>query len=91
MTTLKLLLRVVATDDLELEQLDVITTFLHGDLEEDMYTGEESHLVCRLKKSLYNLKQALRMWYQMFDSYIWHLCYHWLDSDPCMYTWQLAD
>ena len=72
MTTLRLLLGVVATKNLELEQLDVKTTFLHEDLEEDIYMsplvgftamGEESHLVCRLKKSLYGLKQAPRMWY----------------------------
>ena len=77
MTTLLLLLGVVATKDLELEKLDVKTTFLHGDLEEDIYmsqragfsvTGEKSHLLCRLKKSLYGLKQALSMWYQKFDS-----------------------
>ena len=62
MTTLRLLLGVVATEDLELEQLDVKMTFLHEDLEEDIHmsqpagflaTGEESHLICRLKKSLY--------------------------------------
>ena len=55
MTTLRLLVGVVATEDLELEQLDVKTTFLHGDLEEDIYmsqpagfsaTWEKSHLVC---------------------------------------------
>ena len=79
MTTLRLLLGVVAIEDLELEQLDVKTTFLHGDLDEDIYmsqpvgfsaTGEESHIVHWLKKSLYGLKQASRMWYQKFNSYI---------------------
>ena len=75
MTNLRLLLGVVVTEDLELEQLDVETTFLHEDLDKDIYMsqlagfmemGEECHLVCRLKKSLYGLKQALRMWYQKF-------------------------
>ena len=70
MTTLRLLLGVVASKDLELEQLDVMTTFLHGDLEEDIYmsqlagfsaTREKSHLVCRLKKSLYGLKPVPRV------------------------------
>ena len=93
MTTLRLLLGVVATEDLELEQMDVKTTFLHGDLEEDIYmsqpagftaTGEDNHLVCRLKKSLYGLKQAPRMWYQKFDSYIRQLGYNRSDSNPCM-------
>ena len=70
MTTLRLLLGVMAAEDLELEQLDVKTAFLHGDLEEDIYmsqptsfrvTGEKSHLIYRRKKSLYGLKQTPRM------------------------------
>ena len=50
-------------------------------------TGEDSHHVCRLKKSLYGLKQALRMWYEKFDSYIRKLGYRRSDSNPCMYIW----
>ena len=55
MTTHRLLLRGMATEDLELKKIDVKTVFLHGDLEEDIYMsqpagfiamGEESHLVC---------------------------------------------
>ena len=66
MTTLRIVLRIVATEALELEQMNVKMTFLHGDMDEDIYmsqlagftvTGEEGHLICRLKKSLYDLKQ----------------------------------
>ena len=90
----------MATKDLEFKLLDVKAAFLHKDLIEDIYmseqagftaTGEESHLIRRLKKSLYGLKQAPRMWYQKICSYIRQLGYHRLDSDPCMYTRQLAD
>ena len=56
-------------------QLDVKTTFLHGDIKDEIYmeqskgfvaSGQE-HLVCRLRKSLYGLKQAPRQWYKKFD------------------------
>jgi hypothetical protein len=61
----------------ELEQLDVKTAFLHGDLE-GIYMdqpkgfavpGKEDY-VCRMKKSLYGLKQSPRQWYKRFDSFM---------------------
>ena len=51
--------------DLELEQLDVKIAFLHGDLDEEIYMdqsegfvqGRSRILVCKLRKSLYGLRQ----------------------------------
>ena len=51
--------------------MDVKTTFLHGDSEEEIYMKQpkgfavkgKKELVCKLKKSLYGLKQSPRMWY----------------------------
>ena len=68
MTSIRTILSLVVVEDLHLEQLDVKTSFLHGDLEEDIYMQQpqgyevkgEENLVCRLKKSLYGLKQAPR-------------------------------
>ncbi len=37
MTTIRIVTRIVAAEDLHLEQLDVKTTFLHDELEEDGY------------------------------------------------------
>ena len=37
MSTIRLVLGMVAAKNLHLEQLDVKATFLHGDLEEDLY------------------------------------------------------
>ena len=37
MSTIRLVLEMVATENLHLEQLDVKTAFHHGDLEEDIY------------------------------------------------------
>ncbi|GJU92725.1 retrovirus-related pol polyprotein from transposon TNT 1-94 [Tanacetum coccineum] len=91
MTTIRVVLAMCATYDLHLEQLDVKTAFLHGNLEEEIYMlqpegfeqkGKEN-LVCRLNKSLYGLKQAPRCWYKRFDSFIIGLGYNRLHADPC--------
>jgi hypothetical protein len=74
MTSIRTILSLVAVEDLHLEQLDVKTTFLHGDLEEEIYMQQpqghevngKDNLVCRLKKSLYGLKKAPRQWYLKF-------------------------
>jgi len=68
------LLALVTQYELDLDQLDVKTTFLHGDLDEEIYmsqpmgfkiTGKEN-IVCKLKKSLYGLKQFPKQWYKHF-------------------------
>ncbi|KAH9699197.1 Integrase catalytic domain-containing protein [Citrus sinensis] len=65
LTTVRVVLAMCATFDLYLEQLDVKTAFLHGELEEEIYmlqpegfveTGNEK-LVCKLNKSLYGLNR----------------------------------
>ena len=63
-TSIRLLLFVVAAFYFEIEQMDVKTTFLHRDLEAEIYMKQpegfmvkgKKELVCRLKKSLYGLK-----------------------------------
>jgi hypothetical protein len=74
----RVVMALVAHFDLELHQMDVKTAFLNGDLVEDVYMiqpdgfaekGKE-HLVCRLKKSIYGLKQASRQWYLKFDQVV---------------------
>ena len=62
--SIRLLLYVVVAFDFDVEQMDVKTTFLHGDLEEEIYMKQpegfamkgKKELVCKLKKSLYGLK-----------------------------------
>ena len=67
-SSIRVVLALAANLDLEIEQMDVKSAFLHGDLEEKIYMqqpegfvmkGKENY-VCKLKKSLYGLKQAPR-------------------------------
>ena len=46
--------------------------------------GRESY-VCRLKKALYNLKQALRAWYSRIDTYLQQLGFQKSEGDPNLY------
>ncbi|KAE8695714.1 hypothetical protein F3Y22_tig00110694pilonHSYRG00408 [Hibiscus syriacus] len=91
--TIRLVLKIVAAENLHLEQLDVKTAFLHGDLEEEIYMrqpegfieADKKNLVCRLKKSLYGLKQAPRQWYQKFDSFMSSSVFTRCQADHCCY------
>lgn len=73
--SLRIVMALVAHFDLELHQMDVKTAFLNGDLHENVYMTQpegfisegQEHLVCKLKKSIYGLKQASRQWYLKFD------------------------
>ena len=84
---------IVAIHNLELEQLDVKTAFLHGELEEEIYMdqskgfivpGKENY-VCKLKKSLYGLKQSPRQWYKRFDSFMLLHGFKRSEYDSCVY------
>ncbi|RVX21440.1 Retrovirus-related Pol polyprotein from transposon TNT 1-94 [Vitis vinifera] len=80
--------------NLEIEQLDVKTAFLHGDLEEEIYMEQperftikgKGHLVCRLKKSLSGLKKAPRQWYKKFDSFMVEHGFGRTTSDHCVFV-----
>ena len=92
MTTIRVLLSIVASFNWFLEQMDVKTTFLHGELEEDIYmhqpegsSSKDRSLVCKLEKSLYGLKQAPRHWYKKFDTFMSVMNFKRADSDHCCY------
>nr|GEW26978.1 retrovirus-related Pol polyprotein from transposon TNT 1-94 [Tanacetum cinerariifolium] len=75
-------------------QMDVKTTFLNGELKEEVYVSQPegfvdqdnpSH-VYKLKKYLYGLKQAPRVWYDMLSSFL--ISQHFSKGvlDPTLFT-----
>eukprot|EP00253_Pinus_taeda_P006007 PITA_06007 len=94
MPSIRTILSLVAAEDLHLEQLDVKTTFLHGDLEEEIYMQQpqgyevkgKEKLACRLKRSLYGLKQAPTQWYLKFDKFMFEQGYTRCHSNHCVYV-----
>jgi hypothetical protein len=59
-------------------------------LEGHEVSGKE-HLVCKLKKSLYGLKQSPRLWYQKFDAFMKTQGYTRSNEDACLYTKTCSD
>jgi len=76
-----------------LHQMDVKTAFLNGDLEEDVYMDQpvgfaeegKEHMVCKLKRSIYGLKQDSRQWYLKFNDTIVSFGFKENTVDQCIY------
>jgi hypothetical protein len=89
--SIRMILALAAKFKLHLQQMDVQTTFLYGDLEEDIYMEPPEGLsvepgqVCKLRKSLYGLKQAPRVWYKVIDKFFISQGLQRSELDPAVY------
>ncbi|RVW98210.1 Retrovirus-related Pol polyprotein from transposon RE2 [Vitis vinifera] len=102
--SIRLLLSMADMRSWPLYQLDIKNVFLHGDLAKEVYMEQppgfvaqgESGLVCRLRSSLYGLKQSPRAWFSHFSSIVQEfgmfrsiadhsIFYHHNSSGQCIY------
>lgn len=91
-TSIRSILAIVAQKRMHMMQFDVKTAFLNGDLDENVYMEQPVGLndntprVCKLKKSLYGLKQASRCWNNKFKHFITIFGFIACKSDPCVFV-----
>lgn len=96
-SSIRVLLALAAKYDLEIHQMDAVSAFLHGDLDEEIYMAQPEMFsdgtskVCRLHKSLYGLKQASRVWYTKLDGALKKFGLKRCVTDPCMYIMRKGD
>ena len=92
-TSIRIIISHVASMGWRVHQMDVKTTFLNGEIEEEFYIekpegfvihDDKSH-VCRLKKALYGLKQAPRDWYKKMYGFMMSLGFSKSVADPNLY------
>lgn len=92
MESVRSIIAIAAAKKMVVQQFDVKTAFLHGELEETIYMkqpagfGDGSGRVCKLKKSIYGLKQAANCWNKKFVKTLEGLGLTQCTSDPCVFT-----
>ena len=81
-----------AKHDLELDQMDVSTAYLNGELQEELYMSPPTGVpiqpgYCwKIRRSLYGLKQAGQTWNKTLDHKLWELGFSRLDAETCLYV-----
>lgn len=91
LTSLRMILAIAAAEHMEMEQFDVKTAFLHGELKEEIFMKQPigfedgTSRVCRLRKSLYGLKQASRCWNEKFTKFLEKFNFRTSQADNCVF------
>ena len=73
--------------------MNVKTVFLNGDIDdiiyimqpEDFISGDPKNIVCKLKKTIYGLKQAFCQWYYKFHQVVVAFDFETNAIEDCVY------
>lgn len=90
-TSIRFLLALAAKYNLLIHQMDAVTAFLNAKLQEEIFmtqpTGfdDGSGLVCKLKRSLYGLKQSSRVWNEELNNVLLNFGLERSNVDQCIY------
>lgn len=92
-TTFRILLSVASKENCMVHHMDVKTAFLNSKLKEEIYMkqppgfeSEKKNLVCRLKKSIYGLKQAAKAWNDEIRRVLTQEKFTQSKNDVCLYS-----
>lgn len=93
-SSIRLILALAAEFDLHVHQLDVTSAYLNGVLQEEVYMQQPEgfvdknnpNLVCKLKKTIYGLKQSGREWNFEIDEALKKIGFSRCNGDRCVYT-----
>ncbi|KAL0546737.1 hypothetical protein IC582_016650 [Cucumis melo] len=97
--TLRYLISLIACENLDMHLMDVVTAYLYGSLENEIYMkipegfkipesyNSNSRELCpiKLQRSLYGLKQSGRMWYNRLSEYLLKEGYQNNPICPCVF------
>jgi len=95
LTTYRTIFALAALEQWEIHGMDVITAFLLGKLDEEIYMaqpegfvakGMKAGMVCRLLRSIYGLKQASRVWNRRLHRFLVKIGFTRSNADHCLYV-----
>ena len=98
-TTLRFLISLANVERLQMRLMDVVTAYLYGSLDSDIYmkipeglkmpeaykSKPREMFSIKLKRSLYGLKQSGRMWYNRLSEYLSKEGYKSNQISPCVF------
>lgn len=89
-TSIRYVIGLAVKYNLKIHQMDAVTAFLQGDIDENIYMAqppnfEEGNKVCLLNKSIYGLKQASRQWNKKLNAVLLEIGMSRSKVDPCIY------